>query len=303
MKNINVTVVVVTYNAISWISSCLKSVSSYEVILIDNSSTDGTLHFVEEHFSNVTIVKQEKNLGFGKANNIGIKKAYEDGADYVFLLNQDAWVEPDTIEKLVQAHQNEFTYGVISPMHLNGRGDALDYKFSIYIQPSRCKNLYSDIYLNTIKNELYEIGFVNAAAWLISRECIEKVGGFNPSFFLYGEDDNYLQRVYFHSLKVGIHPKCVIYHDRESKTDNPYFKDKLLIERNFVLKFSNPFSHSGFQSEYKKIYKNLLKSIFSVNRNGIKMNYKKIRILNSLDKRAIIKNMNESKLIKSSFLD
>jgi GT2 family glycosyltransferase len=64
---------------------------------------------------------------------------------------------------------------------------------------------------------IYEIEFVNAAAWLISAECIRTVGFFEPLFFLYGEDNNYLQRVTYHGLKIGIAPQSRIYHDRETR--------------------------------------------------------------------------------------
>ena len=77
--------------------------------------------------------EQNKNIGFGKANNIGISLAMKKGADYVFLLNQDAWVEDKTLEKLINIHRKQPKFGIVSPMHLNGKGDELDYNFSKFI--------------------------------------------------------------------------------------------------------------------------------------------------------------------------
>jgi len=73
-----------------------------------------------------------ENLGFGRANNIGIDYAQEHAFDYVFLLNQDARIEPDMLRRLVTAAEANREYGILSPVHLNGRGDATDFGFSEY---------------------------------------------------------------------------------------------------------------------------------------------------------------------------
>lgn len=308
MKDKRVGVVIVTFNGMKWIEKCLASLMNsaipLSIIVIDNNSTDDTVSFIKNNFKNVLLFEQTKNLGFGKANNLGISYALRQNADFVFLLNQDAWIEQDTIENLIAAYQKEQQYGIVSPMHLNGKGDALDYKFSLYINPSRCKNIYSDIYLKNIKTTIYEADFVNAAAWLISRECIEKVGGFNPSFFHYGEDDNYIQRIKFHSFKLGILPNSAIFHDREAALhNNIYFQDEMVLyERSLVLKFSDPSNNYSFPSEYKRNFIAFAKSIVFLNTRAIKKNILKIKILNQLDKKNILKNKNESKKVKPSFL-
>ena len=143
MKSLKVKVVIVTHNGMTWIDTCLKSLLNssipVSIIVVDNCSSDSTIEFIKANFQDVSLLEQNKNIGFGKANNIGISLAMKKGADYVFLLNQDAWVEDKTLEKLVQAHQKEQVFGIVSPMHLNGKGDALDYNFSKFIEPSNCK--------------------------------------------------------------------------------------------------------------------------------------------------------------------
>ncbi len=308
MKSLKINVVIVTYNGMEWIENCLKSLSNttipVSVIVVDNSSTDGTIEFIKTNFQDVILLQQNENLGFGKANNIGIKKAYYSGADYVFLLNQDAWVTPDAIENLIKAHQKEPEYGITSPMHLNGKGDALDYNFSNYINPIKCKKIYSDIFLNTIQEKIYKTEFVNAAAWLISRKCIGIVGGFNPSFFHYGEDDNYVHRVQFHQFKVGVCPHSIIYHDREINFENKYFKDeKKAYTRSVVLKISNPTNEYTFEKEYRKWYSFFCKSLILFRSKKIKEALWKIKILNHLDKKQIIKNKLETYKTQPSFLN
>jgi GT2 family glycosyltransferase len=237
--------VVVTYNGTKWIDKCIGSLINSsihsEIIVIDNCSIDGTPDIIRSKFPTVHIIENYENLGFGKANNIGIRKAYDAGADYVFLLNQDAWVDTDTIKLLIDAHQNAPDYGILSPIHMNGLGDALDRNFSVCISPNRCRKLYSDQWVGKLKDSPYDVHFVNAASWLISRKCISTVGGFNPVFNHYAEDDNYIHRVHFHKLKVGVYPHAYIYHDREDRPLDPFFHDNQVShERNLILQLSNP---------------------------------------------------------------
>ena len=114
-------VVIVTYNALKWIKKGLKSVEKStlpaDVLLIDNGSTDGTLPLVRTDWPGTRIIETGENLGFGAANNIGLRIALDEGYDFAYLLNQDAWLERDTLEKLVDAHRQE--WGVLSPMQLD----------------------------------------------------------------------------------------------------------------------------------------------------------------------------------------
>lgn len=124
-----------------------------------------------------------ENLGFGKANNKGLKYAINHGADFCFLLNPDAWVEKDTIEILVKAAIEAPKYGILSPIHLNNDGSRLDNHFNQYIIYPRCKNFVSDLCLGKGKlNVIYDCQFINAAARLMSRKCILEVGGLIRNF-------------------------------------------------------------------------------------------------------------------------
>ncbi len=208
--------IVVTYNGMQWIEKCIKSLKNSSIkthiIVIDNLSTDGTPDYIEQNFNHIELIRSQENLGFGRGNNIGLKKAIKNNADYVFLLNQDAWVQTDTIEKLIHVQQNNSEYGILSPAHLNGLEDSLETKFAEYAGPDNSPNLLSDLYMNHLK-DIYTTRFVNAAAWLITKECLQKTGGFNPLFPHYGEDENYINRAHYWGFKVGIAPKTQITHD------------------------------------------------------------------------------------------
>ena len=100
-------VIIVTYNGMKWIDRCLGSVYASgmpaDVIVIDNGSSDGTPEYVGKQFPEAVLISTGENHGFGKANNIGFSYALEKGYDYVYLLNQDAWIFPDTFSRLVDA--------------------------------------------------------------------------------------------------------------------------------------------------------------------------------------------------------
>lgn len=210
-------IVIVSYNGMKWLPNCLDHTGFYSVIVVDNCSTDQSVEFIEKKYPNIIILKQSENLGFGRANNIGISYALKKGADKVFLLNQDAYLDAGCIEKLCEFQDSHSEYGILSPIHLNGVGSRLDQNFSYYMGYHNNIDFYSDYVLNKEKKRVYEVPFVNAAGWLLSKKCLEMVGGFDPIFFHYGEDENYCQRVRYKNLKIGVLPSVTLRHDRERR--------------------------------------------------------------------------------------
>jgi GT2 family glycosyltransferase len=217
--------IVVTYNAERWLEDCFNSLrkSSMPVhtIVIDNGSEDNTIKILQDEYPEVELIISKENLGFGRANNIGIEKALQQNADYVLLLNQDAWlIKPTDLEELIKLHKNHPEFGILSPMHVNKQMDDLDYNFSRYISNPSFPEVISGIYFNK-PDEVYEAEFINAACWLMSFACVKKVGLFDSLFFHYGEDVNYIQRVKYHQFKVGICPKIKAVHDRLGRKGVP----------------------------------------------------------------------------------
>ena len=242
--SIKTAIIIVTYNGMQWISQCLESCAGYKIFVVDNASTDGTPDFIIRNYASATLIRSKDNLGFGKANNIGIAKALEEGYKNVFLLNQDAYIVENTIETLEKVNDLNPEFGILSPIHLNGLGTKLDKRFAQHLGNERNTDFYSDYVLNRPKSIIYEIPFVNAAGWFVSNECLKNVGGFDPLFFHYGEDDNYCQRVRFHKYKIGVVPGTFIKHDREERLiKQPKNPDKTFLhtlERRLKKKYADP---------------------------------------------------------------
>lgn len=265
-------VIIVTYKGHEWYGKCFTSLrnSSYPVqtIVIDNASNDGTVEYIRENFPEIHLIESKENLGFGKANNLGMRYALDHGCDYVFLLNQDTWIESNSIKDLIHIHMNYPKYGVLSPMHVSAD------KRSLYIEiedgsTDHANSLLSDCYFQSFK-DVYEFKYVNAAAWLISRNTLEIIGGFDPIFFVYGEDDNYLQRMEFHGIKLGLVPTIQIIHDHQESTANrtdEYLRYRAeqckIVEYTNILKPLSNFKHMFY------LYRKYIQNIILFNKEGI----------------------------------
>ena len=149
-------IIITTCNAMCWLSECLGSCGTNNVIVVDNNSTDKTVNFIQENYPSIKLIQQPKNLGFGRANNIGIAYALKRGAEYVFLLNQDAYLELNTIEKLIEVHKENQEYGIVSPIHLNGNGEKLDLNFSYFIKENNSL-LFDALQNKNIKDNILSI--------------------------------------------------------------------------------------------------------------------------------------------------
>ena len=282
----NVFIIIVSYNGMSWIQKCLDSCGDALIIVVDNSSTDGTVAFIKEKYPRVLLLEQEKNLGFGKANNLGIKHALQQGADYVLLLNQDAYLTKGTLDNLIDVYRRHPDYGILSPIHLNGNGTKLDFNFSNYISVN--KQLIYDGLLKEFKDEIYKVPFVNAAAWLLPKKTIQEIGGFDPIFYHYAEDNNYCQRVLYHNFKIGVVPDTFILHDRESRKIKKIvsINEKLKLRERFLkIKWAdlNISVDGEINKNRRALKKNLLKSVIRLKFQNVSNIISELKLINTIE--------------------
>ena len=286
-----VVVVVVTYNGLKWIDKCFGSLRRSDVelqtVVVDNGSSDTTVSYLREHFPEVEVFECNENLGFAKANNIGIKYALEQNADYIFLLNQDAWIERNTISELIITFSHCENTGIAVPIQLNGSYSGLDDGFSGYLP----REFVSDLYVKHLRG-FYVLPFMNAAAWLISAECVKRVGGFDTLlFYHYGEDDNYCQRIRYHHFNLVLNTRCSFCHDREFR------KGQEEEYRERIMRFS-PFDKENrmygdinvtfdIKSLICKHVKSLCVSLLTISPQKIKRHWQMIRQLNKIHRSRI----------------
>ncbi len=274
-------VIIVTYNGMKWLDKCLSSVEKSSVkgdlFIVDNGSTDGSKDFIKNHYPEATFIESKENLGFGKANNLGLKFALDQNYDYVYLLNQDAWVETDTFEKLISVSKDNPDYGILSPLQTNRQKTRLDSTFFEY-SPI---NLFSDLILNQDVKSIYSVNFIMAAHWLLPISVIEKVGGFSPTFTHYGEDNNYAHRTMYWGFKLGIVPLSIGVHDRENR-GLPISKKMHLTEMTWKYYLSNPLNSSKIRK--KQILKSCFLSFVKYPRISIKHIFRLLTEYNKIRK-------------------
>lgn len=212
--------------------SCLRALTyPATTLVIDNGSTDGTRQFVPSHFPEILWMPQEKNLGFGQGNNIGMRYALEHNADFVLLLNQDAYLQPTSIEEMLKVSDG---YNLVSPIHLSGDGSRIDFMFRESIKRADIQIIDDLILKNSCNAKYNDIGEVCAACWFMPISILKEVGGFNPLFFQYGEDNNYYTRLEYHGRKTILSTRAFVWHDRKIHGNMQIFNKKYIHLRTLV---------------------------------------------------------------------
>lgn len=287
--------IVITYNGNKWVDKCFGSIrnSSYPMttIAVDNGSTDGTQQRIQSKFPEVNLIQSKENLGFGKANNLGIQIAINEGADYIFLLNQDAYLHKGSLHALLNSFAINQSIGIISPIHLAGDEINLEEGFYRYMRPENTPFILCDS-LTGNPNQLYKTKFVNAAAWIIKSDVINRVGIFNPSFDHYGEDDEYVFRLRKQGFDIAVYTQYSIVHDRpqygnslrikDTKKSSLRFKQRILVKY-----FTGEYNMSQVNKIYVKVlFDNLfnlkIERVFLTFKNWISVN-EKIKKYNPVD--------------------
>ena len=226
-------VIVVTFNGLKWLERCLGSVRASKVpadlYVWDNDSADGSADWVQGHFPEAKLVRSADNLGFAEANNMGMRYALDKGYDYVYLLNQDAWIEPSTLGTLIAASEAHPEYAVLSPLQMTDGFTGLDAQFGKILRSAQ--NGFCHPEEAEGQRRISPVRRVMAAHWLVPRKALEAIGLFDALFPLFGNDDNWCDRARYHGFKIGIVPQARAVHDRASREEP---KEKVIF-RNYYM--------------------------------------------------------------------
>jgi N-acetylglucosaminyl-diphospho-decaprenol L-rhamnosyltransferase len=204
----DVTVVVVTYDALPWIERCLASVSRYPAVVVDSGSRDDTVAFVRDRFPDVKVVEVE-NRGLGAGWNAGLRSS---DSRYTLLLNADAWLVGDALERLVAFADDHPRAAIVAPRLLNPDGSlqrsvrgfptlwrlATEYFFLRKLAPRT--RLLNDFYGGGFAHDsVHDADFVMGACMLVRRTAVEEVGGLDEEYFLFSEETDWAFR--FHEAR------------------------------------------------------------------------------------------------------
>ena len=211
----DVTVVVVTYDALPWIERCLESVSQSQVVVVDCGSQDGTVPAVRTRFPAVTLVEVE-NRGLGAAWNVGLRASE---SPYALLLNADAWLVGDALARLVAFADAHPEAAVVAPRLLNPNGSlqrsvrgfptlwrlATEYLFLRKLAPR--SRLLNSFYGGGFEyDEPGPVEFVMGACMLVRRGAVEQVGYLDEDYFLFSEETDWCFRFQEAGWQVFLDP-------------------------------------------------------------------------------------------------
>jgi GT2 family glycosyltransferase len=190
-KSVEISIIIVNYNGQKWLPGCLRSIenqtfNSFEVIIIDNNSTDNSLSIIKKYCPHAKIIKSVKNTGFGVANNIGAKKAK---GRYQFFLNTDTVLTPNCLKEM---HQQVTSKGI----DLAGP-KILDFKNNDFYHS---RKLTLDIVGNMTWGKSTLV--IEGCALLIKTEVFNHLGGFDKSFFMYSEDLDLCWRAWMYGYNI-----------------------------------------------------------------------------------------------------
>ncbi len=211
MKSLDLSIVIVSYNARQFLAPCLSALQktihniSHEVIMVDNNSTDGSVHYVHTHFPATRVVQNQRNVGFAAANNQGIRVAK---GTFILLLNPDTVVTATAVAKLVDYARNNPRVGILGCRVLNLSGQLQWDSCGHFLTPATlCFRLMglekifprSKIFGRRLlyywpRNSSQQIDWVSGVCMLIRRQLIEEAGLLDEQFFAYYEDMDYCRR-------------------------------------------------------------------------------------------------------------
>ena len=219
MGNNLISIIITNYNGLKWLKKCLDSLFSqtyndFEIILVDNGSTDDSIKFLEENYRDerLKIVRSEKNLGFAGGNNLGFNNSK---GEYILLLNNDTWVENDFLKEFMNAFANDKKIGCVqSKILLMDEKDRLDTVGAYWTNSSflyyfgSYKKDDSDKY-----NEPMPFFSCKGASMMIKREIVNKIGNlFDEDFWCYYEDTDLCNMIWSMGYDCWYWPDAVCYH-------------------------------------------------------------------------------------------
>jgi len=266
------TIIIVTFRSEKVIYRCLSSINkNYPVIVIENSDNENFKKEIESQFSNVQCIITGKNLGYGKANNIGLNLA---DTEYVFLLNPDALIFEDTIEVLNNSAEYIKDFALLAPIITNENEP--NYGF------------FNNLKINPKNSNFFEVDYIKGFAMFFNKKKFSKINFFDENIFIYLEEIDLCKRLNSINEKIYLIPKARIEH-LGGKSHGEEFSLEMEVSRNWHWMWSNFYynkKHFGKFEAYKLtipfFFKSILKMCFFLYFNKKKFFINKARFLGLL---------------------
>jgi GT2 family glycosyltransferase len=241
MNNLpELSIITINYNGLKDTSELIESLQkyvslSYEIIVVDNASKVNEAEVLQEKYPHIITIRSEKNLGFSGGNNLGI---YQVKGKYIFLLNNDTFIEEDTFPYLIEKLESNPQIGAVSP------------KIKFAFPPRNIQFAgYLPLSTITLRNDLigfgekdsgqYEIPsrtpYCHGAAMMIKKEVIEEIGYMPEIYFLYYEEIDWSTKIEKAGYELWYEPQCTVYHKESQSTGQESYLRTFYLTRNRLL--------------------------------------------------------------------
>lgn len=234
-------VIIVHYQVSSLLRNCILSIQKYfhgfeyEIIVVDNASPDSSWKVLIAEFPTINFIESKDNLGFSKANNIGVKAAK---GEYVYILNPDTEIEGDYFKEVLDFSDNQKNIGALGLRMHNAKGEFLpESKRSVPALINSFEKLFTKLrddsktyYRNDVDEfDIAEVTVMTGANLLMKKSVYDEVGGFDERYFMYGEDIDLCYTILRKGYKNFYYGKYSILHYKGEST----VKDKVYLNRFF----------------------------------------------------------------------
>jgi GT2 family glycosyltransferase len=247
VKTPKVSIVILNWNGYDVTRECLISLSkidypNYEIVLVDNGSTDGSPDKLAAEFPGVTIIRNKTNVGFTGGNNAGIQSALDKHPDYILLLNNDTVVEPHFLFELISVGESDDRIGILNPkIYYFDPPVRIWYAGGHF---SQWRGLASHVGVGKLDagayDQLREVTFITGCAFLIKTKVIHRIGLLDERFFYLWEDTDWSIRALQAGFKAFYVPSAAIWHkesfDIKRNAGKPfrdfyYVRNRILLAR------------------------------------------------------------------------
>jgi len=263
------TVIIVTFRSKSIIEECLDSFSGYPVIIVDNNSGDGIEELIRSKYPKVTFIQTGKNLGYGRANNIGLRACI---TKYGLIINPDIFIKAKQIkelEKIANKHKNA---AMVSPYFVNPEWDLSNHTTDL-----------GDSSIGEVQQDIYSVAWVTGCAILCDIAKLKKVGLFDENIFMFCEEHDLCNRVREQNYKILQSTNILVPHapgmSSAPSTKITYLRSwhwawsRLYLRQKNKGTFKTIYSYPKFYGSYLKGF---LKAVFTLNRLAIIENLAKM---------------------------
>lgn len=212
-------IVILNYNSINDTISCLKSLKNidypnYKIVVVDNNSSDNSVEILQEQFKEDIIIANKENMGYASGNNVGIKFALDNGADYICVLNNDVEVEPNFLNPIINLLEEDKSIAIAGPCICEfsdrEKVQAMGAYINLYIGLAQGK--YRGKNYNSLSKNMFEVDYIGGACFVVRREILENIGLIPENYFLFYEETEFCLKIKKRGYKLICLKNSRVYH-------------------------------------------------------------------------------------------